>query len=152
MATNHEREPFGIKDTLMNSLPSNSSANDGSAEINETYAEVLDQIEAAPVPLANSGTLDGMNTTYAEMLDDIEAEIALLQGSVKRRRRALRRQARRQAMDRVALYRRSALVMLGVSFFVVGVVMLLTGQPHALDMFDRAMTAWATAFAVPPKS
>ncbi|MEW2417519.1 hypothetical protein AB0953_27890 [Streptomyces sp. NPDC046866] len=145
-------EPFGIKDTLMNSLPSNSSNNDGSSEIDEVYAEMLNQLEAAPAPLAVSGALDAMNTTYAEMLDEIEAEIALLQRSVKRHRRALRRQALRRAGDRVAMYRRPALMMLGLSFFIVGVIMLITGQPHALDMFDRAMTAWATAFAAPPRT
>ncbi|MFD8634947.1 MULTISPECIES: hypothetical protein [unclassified Streptomyces] len=138
----------------MNSLPSNSFDNDGSSEIYEVYSEVLNELEAVatPVPPAVSDAVDAMNTTYTQMLDEIEAEIALLQRNVKRRRRALRRQVRRRAVDRVAVYRRPALIMLGVSFFVVGVIMLITGQPHALDMFDRAMTAWATAFATPPRT
>ncbi|MFJ3205734.1 hypothetical protein [Streptomyces sp. NPDC086989] len=50
------------------------------------------------------------------------------------------------------MYRRPALIMLGVSFFIVGVIMLIAGQPGAVDMFDRAMTAWGAAFAVPPRS
>ncbi|MER5774809.1 hypothetical protein ABT144_11020 [Streptomyces sp. NPDC002039] len=148
-------ESFGTKDTLMNSSPSNSFNHDGNAEINAAYTdEMLNTAkpEITVMPRAASGDLDTMNAGYTEILDKAEADIALLQRAVKRRRKALRRQTRRQTLDRVAAYRSPALIMLGVAFFIVGVLMLMTGQPNALDMFDRAMTAWSAAFVVRPRT
>ncbi|MFJ3176468.1 hypothetical protein ACIPJK_37710 [Streptomyces roseus] len=122
----------------MNSSTSNGFDHDGTAGTG-----------AMCVPLPEG--LDAMNATYAEMLDRAEADIALLQRAVKRRRKALRGHDRRRALARAAVYRRPALIAFGLSFFVVGVIMLSTDQPHAMDMFDRAMTAWSAALAVRPR-
>ncbi|MFC9817404.1 hypothetical protein ACFVJM_35740 [Streptomyces virginiae] len=139
----------------MNSSPSNSFDHDGIAENDPAYTDkMLDtaKAETTAVPQTVSAGLDTMNATYPEILDQAEADIALLQRAVKLRRKALRRQTRRQALHRVAAYRRPALIMLGAAFFIVGVLMLMTGQPNALDMFDRAMTAWNAAFVVRPRT
>ncbi|MFD5619543.1 hypothetical protein [Streptomyces yangpuensis] len=139
----------------MNSSPSNSSDHDGIAEIAAACSNEMPdtaKAEITVVPQTVSGGPDAMNATYAEILDKAEADIALLQRSVNRRRKALRRQTRRQALDRVAAYRRPALMVLGAAFTIVGVLMLMTGQPNALDMFDRAVTAWSAAFVVRPRT
>ncbi|MEV7172010.1 hypothetical protein AB0O18_20155 [Streptomyces sp. NPDC093224] len=131
----------------MNSFPSNSSDNDGSPG-NDASAPRMTDTVVTPAP---SDDFDAMNATYGEMLDRAEADIRLLRRAVRRRRKALRRQARRRAAGRVSPYRRPVLLVLGGSFFVAGVLMLITGQPSALDMFDRAMTAWSAAFVVDPR-
>ncbi|MER6201733.1 hypothetical protein ABT234_30735 [Streptomyces sp. NPDC001586] len=139
----------------MNSSPSNSFDNDGIAEIDATYAQMLAKTKTEtelPILPQTIGGLDAMNATYAEMLEKAEADIVLLQRAVKRRRKALRRHTRRRAVNRVAAYRRPALIMLGVSFFIVGVIMLVTGHPNAMDMFDRAMTAWSAALVIRPRA
>ncbi|MFD7915171.1 hypothetical protein ACFV30_31375 [Streptomyces sp. NPDC059752] len=147
----------------MNSSPSNSFDNDDSGEIGAMpmpFTEMLDQAKAEAeakagitvTPQTVYGDLDAMNDTYAEMLDKAEADIALLQRAVKRRRKALRRHKRRQIAARATVYRRPALIMLGISFFTIGVIMLVTGQPNAMDMFDRAMTAWNAAFVIRPRA
>ncbi|MGW7319987.1 hypothetical protein [Streptomyces sp. NPDC054865] len=50
------------------------------------------------------------------------------------------------------MYRRPALILLGISFFIVGLIMQVTGQPNTMDMFDRAMTLWSAAFVVRPRA
>ncbi|WP_327281405.1 MULTISPECIES: hypothetical protein [unclassified Streptomyces] len=93
---------------------------------------------------------DTMNTTYVEMLDQFEADIDLLRRAARRRRKALRRQTRREAVATLAVYGKPAMVMLGTTLFMTGIAMLMAGQPAtAMDMFNLALTAWSGAFSVP---
>ncbi|MFF5287372.1 hypothetical protein [Streptomyces sp. NPDC013171] len=112
----------------MNSLPFNHREDDGNR-----YPEVF-------------------RATYEEMLDKAEADLKILQRAVQRRKRTLRRQKRRAALTQAPRYGRPAMVAAGSACFVTSTVLLATGHTEAgFDMLDRALTAWSTAFTLPPR-